>query len=113
MKKLIIIAIFILLPSVSHAAFSGHQTVKMVSGNGTVFFGVGSRPSDTCHYYGTDFKFDATTVSGKNMLMQLLLAKSKGLKVHIWYNGSSAPGKTHSNGCTESKLATVYKIGLP
>ena len=94
------------------AGFVGDAAVGRIhtKSNGYVYFGVVSPPSDTCRWYGEDFRFDVTTPAGKAMLSNLLAGKAASKQISVWYQPSSAPGTTESNGCDESSIAIVTGV---
>lgn len=104
--------IVVLLPISANAEFVGGKEPRSIYGSGTIKFGVDNPPDDTCVYYNRTFKFDGTTVQGKNILSILLAAKMAGKKINIWYKPSSNPGTSHSDGCTINDMATITEIGI-
>jgi hypothetical protein len=97
------------------AGFVSHQSLDRFNTDGNfVLFGVGdvAPAADTCTYYHDQFKFDASTAQGKNMLALLLLVKETGQPLDIWYEPSSAPGTTEANGCGEFTLSIVDNVGV-
>ena len=111
MKKAVFVAIMA-LSSPGQAAYLAGQIPSMIFGASTVKFGVDSPPSDTCDYHQRQFRFDATTVEGRNILSILLAAKMAGKQINIWYNPSTNAGTDKDTGCTESHLAEVKEIGI-
>jgi hypothetical protein len=102
-------------PAVAADGWAGGLTVADVrTSDYTVetYFGTTSQPRDTCSYFGYYFRFDATTVQGKNMYATLLAAKLSGKPVAVWYHNSSAPGTTETTDCTDVALAAVYGITI-
>ncbi len=111
MRKIFCLLI-ILASFSSNAAYIGNQTPSMMFGAGTIKFGVNGPPSDTCDYFSRQFKFDATTESGKNILSIQLAAMMSKKEIDIWYTPSTTPGTTKDNGCIVGTLATINEIGI-
>jgi len=80
--------------------------------NGEAFFGVDVQPVGTCSNWGEYLKFDHTTPAGKTLMSALLVAKSSGKPIGVWYDDSSVPGATQENGCSESAMAVLTAISL-
>ncbi|MGD8908499.1 MAG: hypothetical protein PVI92_04060 [Chromatiales bacterium] len=108
---LIIIALF--LPIHVNAAFLSGSTISLMFGSDNIKFAVNNAPTgSTCTYYNRHFTFDATTDSGKNMLLIILAAHMSGKKVALWYKPSSAPGSNQNSGCNESSMAILTAVGF-
>lgn len=101
-----------LIPLASSAAYLGANEITAIYGAGTISLGVASPPNDTCNYYGYQFKFDATTEAGKNMLSMLLTAQQAGKTVQVWYTPSTNPGTDHNSGCTQAQMAVLTAVGI-
>jgi len=114
MKKSILLMIGLLATS---NAFSAEYATGIVSGynigsDNWVGFGTTTPLPGTCSYFTDQFRFDASTALGKNMLTTLLAAKATGLRLRVWYTASTAPGTNHTNGCTYSTMAVIGGIGV-
>jgi hypothetical protein len=113
MLRVFVIFTVLFLPIHANAAFLSGSTISLMFGSGNIKFSVDNAPADsTCTYYNRHFTFDATTDSGKNMLLIILAAQTAGKKVTIWYSPSQAPGSNQHNGCTESTMATLTAVGF-
>ncbi len=96
----------------TNAGFIPSVEPKNIYGANSIQFGIDSPPEDTCSFHKRNFRFVATTDSGKNILSILLATKLSGKKINIWYNAAENPGTTETNGCTEIGLSEVYQIGI-
>ncbi len=88
-----------------------------VADNGTigqVLFGVNGHPEANRDLFlcisanSEQFRFDATTATGKNILATLMLAKSQGAAVDIWYEDA----QIITGACGEGQIAIVHKLGI-
>ena len=106
--------IVLLVSTASFADYSGSHTVKrMYIGNdGWVFFGTSPQASETCDYYGLQFKFDSNTKAGKSMLALLLSAKVSQESIDVWYTPSTAAGTDAYSGCKTRTTAESTIIGF-
>jgi hypothetical protein len=113
MLRIFIIVTVLFVPIYANAAFLADSRITLMYGSGNIMFGVNNAPTDsTCTYYNRHFTFDATTESGKNMLLIILAAQTARKKVTIWYTPSKAPGSNQLNGCNESTMATLTAVGF-
>ncbi|WP_143247567.1 hypothetical protein [Agaribacterium haliotis] len=110
--KLLFAVIILFTASNVYANYIGQKSVTAMYGSGIIFIGVEGAPSDTCHHYGFNFRFDARTPEGKNIFSMLLAAKMADKKINIWYSPSSQPGSDHSNGCSADAVAVLNSIGI-
>jgi hypothetical protein len=111
--KIIIFITSLLFISTANASWLGDKTPKWIFANKIVYFGIDNPSTQKlCKYYSRNFKFNATTEAGKNMLSILLAAKMANKKIDIWYSPSKKPGTNHKNGCTPEMMAVVSNIGI-
>ena len=99
-------------PITAHADFKGDRTIGRIYGADTIVFGVtnGTDSWNTCTNWYEQFRFDATTPGGQNMLSILMAAKASGGRVDVWFNRSTAPGTNHTNGCTTAAMAEATQV---
>lgn len=113
MRKVLIGICALLMSSASYAAYIGQVTPTRMFGSNVILFGITETPpADTCTYFRRQFKFDATTPGGKNMLSILMAAKLANQKVDIWYAASPTANTTETDGCTSATVATISSIGI-
>ena len=112
MKNAILILSLFFATTVN-AAWLGEKTPIYIYGSSIVSFGIANPPSkDLCSYWSRNFRFDATTEAGKNMLSILLAAKMANKKIDVWYTPSTAPGTNQANGCAHNTMAVLTNIGI-
>lgn len=113
MKNAILI-LSLFFATTANAAWLGGRTPVYIFGSSTINFGILNPPYEKglCSYYSRNFRFDATTEAGKNMLSILLAAKMANKKIDVWYTPSTAPGTNQTNGCAHSAMAVLNSIGI-
>jgi hypothetical protein len=113
MKKL---ALAILMCTAAQASLAGYGEGTIdryyVDSNGWAYFGLTGPLPGTCSYFIEQFKFDATTPSGKNLLATLITAKLAVKNITLWYTDSSAPGTDQTNGCHAGTMAVLNAAGI-
>jgi len=114
MKKIILTAILLAFSNPSFSGYGGGEIKRFyVSSDGWVHLGLVSQLPGTCSNWGEHFKFDSTTLGGKNMLSVVMSAKLANKSVNVWYNDTTAPGTNQSNGCKGGVIAILTSIGIP
>ena len=86
---------------------------RIFSQNNIVFFGLKSysipQGTKTCDFYGTQFKFDATSPNGKVFYSTLLQAQATGQPVDVWFFDDRPAVATN---CEPDNVANIYGVGL-
>jgi len=85
-----------------------------VTSAGDVYFGTTPKPNNTCSNWGEYFRFNTSSVGGKNMLATLMSAKITGKKIIVWYIPVSGAyvDTNQSTGCTSGRMSTLTSVGI-
>ena len=113
MMKYYAIIILLTFTNLSYAGYGGGEINRFYTGaDGSAYFGLVTQLPNTCRYWEEQFKFDASTAAGKNMLSVLMAAKLANKRVYVWYSDSSNPGTDQTNGCTGNAVSNLLNIGI-
>ncbi len=114
MIKYYLATVLLVFTGISYAGYGVGEIKRFfVTTDGWVYFGLVNQLPNTCNYYGEHFKFDTSTVGGKNLLSVVMSAKLANRPVAVWYTESPSPGTNHTNGCTGNELSTLSNLGIP
>jgi hypothetical protein len=113
MKKLALAILMCTAAQPSLAGYGGGTIDRYyVDSTGWVYFGLTSQLPGTCSYFIEQFKFDASTPTGKNLLSVIVSAKLAEKDVTLWYTDSPVPGTTQANGCHAGTMAVLNAAGV-
>ncbi len=81
-----------------------------VAGNTALIYTTQDVSTNTCSYYGAKFKFEHSTPAGKNMFNLILLAKTTGTPISVWFTPSEVPQHDETGNCVISNLAVMNAV---
>lgn len=99
--------------SPASAGYFGPQSVERMRVHETyTMLRISGSPPNVCTNYGDQLMVDNSVAYGKQVIAVVLAAQLSNRRIVVWYNDSTAPGTTETNGCTGSSLAKITGVQL-